>query len=1542
MLSSKSTFASFWRSLQCLEPSVDGGTAPALWPLPLPYPQVCLHEQKGSVDLPFPVRARQKALNLCVAALSWLHLKKPSRAPAVMASGTKLSHQQKLIVRRLEKFFAEISADGNVGPKEMGRTAAKFESLDDVIDELYVQTAHLERQSYGPSAAAGRSNVELKRGHFSKAVGGIIGKTRVGVPAQAKPLVASRLSLPKDPPLFDPSVLLEEPYYQVYEDPVSLAHDHDLDFPVPRVRVHGSSAQTWEFVKLLDSHHRLCLAPKRKIRPGLLCGAFALGKDADSDRLILDARPPNAVEPTYTEWVKTLGSVQALLQIEMRPGFCMRFSGTDLKDYYYSYKVSAARAHRNALRLPLLPAQARHLAAYRPELELEQDQLIYPCLKTMAMGDNNAVELGQLCHVKIGLHCGVFAPSDLLCIHGRAPRGLLAAGVVIDDVLFAEQIPCRENAREGQMDGLTEGAKRLSALCEEYLNKGLNPHPKKTVREAAETDIWGAHINGDSGIIRPAARRLVPLLHVTVQVARLAVASVALLEVLCGAWMSILQFRRRMMCLLDLCYAAQVERERCDVIALSAEAVAELWMLVILSPLAATDLKAQSIDEIFLTDASEDAVAGVKAVVGKTFTAELQRHCLTRGAWARLLSPWQLWLKQHGRLEAEAELPEGVPLVCHPLWVKLAKTLQFTFKFLFAVKKRRHINLLELQGILEIERRLSLTRGDARYALGADSQVALASVVKGRSSSPHLNAMLQESLATLLGAGLYGNYGFLPSLVNVADDPTRSTEIRAPVEEVPSWLAAALEGQFEELDLWLVQQGYSPIQLAQIPCSDDVGTVSRSAEAGLVQELRSVAKPERLAAFDAKHQVAFVENQEKSREHKESEDQTKRRKKSPTKNAWKAEEGPPSHSVASKEVAPPLNKVTKLELECEGQRNFVAEENAKSPALTSSARDLLLRLEPQQFILPGGKRARSAEQIRKLGRAGFLDLYSGEAGVAKELAKRFNVWVVTWDSVAGPAQDLLDPKVQRLVFQLLEEGAVLGVGAAPECASFSRAVVPPVRDALHPEGKAGITANMELKVLRGNAHADFCWHVVARAKALGLSFWLENPDGSFIWLMPEFLRRKLGDPAEAFRFDMCRYGTQWRKRTRIATNTCLAGCRELCLGGHSHQRLRGRSVVHKCSWTRVAQVYPKALCKDLACAMALRAGLVSVRQVKLSIGACAKCADQRIGEAANPGPRVPHAAEPRREAFELVNTQLVEDATLHLQDQVWLRFVRWLRSHLSSDTCDQLFLCPPLAAKIFERYGVHLFASGAGLYELRHLLVLVQQQKPELKMHLNPAWRLVTKWEQIRPLQHRTPLPKILYMAMVSVSLCWRMKRWAAALMIGFLGMTRIGEALAACRCDLLLPSDNFDTTVSSAFLKIRKPKTRKRGKGRVQHAKFDHFEEIQFLERHISQLDPGAQIFPLSAAAFRSRWEKILEALKIPFRVRPTPASVRGGGAIAAYRQGKPIQDLLWGMRIGSQSTLESYLQELAADNFLVRLPQDAKTKIRHAAALYPFLIAQ
>jgi hypothetical protein len=69
-------------------------------------------------------------------------------------------------------------------------------------------------------------------------------------------------------------------------------------------------------------------------------------------------------------------------------------------------------------------------------------------------------------------------------------------------------------------------------------------------------------------------------MHVTAQVASMGHATVGLLEVLAGSWVSVLQTRRRTMCLLEHIYAAQCS----EVVRLAAALVQELWGLVIIGP----------------------------------------------------------------------------------------------------------------------------------------------------------------------------------------------------------------------------------------------------------------------------------------------------------------------------------------------------------------------------------------------------------------------------------------------------------------------------------------------------------------------------------------------------------------------------------------------------------------------------------------------------------------------------------------------------------------------------------------------------------------------------------------------------------------------------------------------------------------------------------------------------------------------------------------------------------------------------------------------
>ena len=87
---------------------------------------------------------------------------------------------------------------------------------------------------------------------------------------------------------------------------------------------------------------------------------------------------------------------------------------------------------------------------------------------------------------------------------------------------------------------------------------------------------------------------------------------------------------------------------------------------------------------------------------------------------------------------------------------------------------------------------------------------------------------------------------------------------------------------------------------------------------------------------------------------------------------------------------------------------------------------------------------------------------------------------------------------------------------------------------------------------------------------------------------------------------------------------------QLCLGGHSHIQLRGRSQFHRMNWTRVAQTYPRRLCARVAGAMGKAAGLTRCVRNSLDVAGCSRCGSLRVGEASNPGPRKwAHTGKPR-------------------------------------------------------------------------------------------------------------------------------------------------------------------------------------------------------------------------------------------------------------------------------------------------------------------------
>eukprot|EP00438_Fugacium_kawagutii_P028398 Skav205711 [mRNA] locus=scaffold608:39645:43142:- [translate_table: standard] len=1161
-------------------------------------------------------------------------------------------------------------------------------------------------------------------------------------------------------------------------------------------------------------------------------------------------------------------------------------------------------------------------------------------------------------------------------------------------------------------------------MCGEYERKGLKAHPSKTFKDEPVVEFWGASIDGQTGLVRPSPKRLVPLLSLTAQVARLGFATCGLLEVLAGSWVSVCQYRRRTMSLLDAIYCAQRGRDQEDLIQLSRELIDELWLLVVIGPVICTDMRAQSVDKVFLSDASEGAQAVVQSSVPKEFARELQRHCLTKGSWSKLLSPWKLWLKSHGKLSEAEELPSGVPLVSHPLWLQLAQSLCYEPMLFSRVRKGRHINILELDVVMKLEKELASQGGDLRYLLGADSQVALSCLVKGRSSSPHLNVMLQRSLPHLLGGGLYGNYGYVPSLANVADDPTRDVPIRDPVQGVPEWLWEALNGQFESMDHWLQGLGFDPLRVAELPFADEEAVSEKRLREELLPKLREVQKPDRLALFDQTEKMRLANDQSSSaREHLFCTEETFSTSLPVPKPCTETELVARSHLVQSTNctaqnmedslvaarkdsslvsaarsgsVSPPVSTKEELKqngakepegqtkssdkrpkrskrkkalqktsrccftggapsLRKEGRRGVTCPsghpgrdktgaiamasscgaENPLAPILSGEAAAALALFARAQFFMPGGKRA-PPDFVPK--RKGVLDLYSGASGVAKHIAKKHRVWVLTVDYDHGPCQDLLSQELQDQLLSAIAAGCFLGLGAAPDCSSFSRAITPAVRSAEWPFGKPHISQNMAVKVAIGNQHAAFMLRVLQLCDELGIPYWCENPDGSFLWLLPGWMKAGIGTCSSSYRFDQCIYSTPWRKRTRVATSTALRGLRLLCRGGHSHLVLRGRSSKRNLCWTKVAQVYPWQLCRDLGDALADSAGLCPGRR-RLDVAGCCRSGHLRCGEASHPGPAPSQYTGPR-DPGQLQDVRLVEPSTAKRQDKLLGELQTWLADRLSASTIPQLYLCPELAVNVVRTYALHLFSSGRKLYELRYTLIALQHEFPHWKPYMAPLWALVSKWEMLQPLQHRMPLPELLFKALFVLGALKRWTRWVGVLLLGYEGIARIGEVLAATRADLLLPSDLCETDAPFVFVRVRSPKTRYRGRGRVQHLKVKTPAAVAFLEQAFSHLDPTLQLFPHSAVVFRRKWDHLLDLLQVPKLLRPTPASVRGGGAILAYRRGEPISDILWRMRLSSQQTLSAYLQELAADSVVSRMPPRVRARILHVASLYPTVL--
>lgn len=207
-------------------------------------------------------------------------------APTSLRLGTRLTARQWTAVKMLERLAVDRNFAAFVSAPDMGRSASKVEDFQDCIDVLAraAVALHCEHGGYfflKPSkTGASEGILPLRAGQFE----GRLDKDPV---VTAKPLIANRLTFPP-PPAFDPRPFFDHETLDRYEKPITHGRKpEELEEDPPQVTVRATRS---ERLKLYADSGRLKPVSKDTFHAGFTSGLFAVVKDQNRDRMILDAR----------------------------------------------------------------------------------------------------------------------------------------------------------------------------------------------------------------------------------------------------------------------------------------------------------------------------------------------------------------------------------------------------------------------------------------------------------------------------------------------------------------------------------------------------------------------------------------------------------------------------------------------------------------------------------------------------------------------------------------------------------------------------------------------------------------------------------------------------------------------------------------------------------------------------------------------------------------------------------------------------------------------------------------------------------------------------------------------------------------------------------------------------------------------------------------------------------------------------------------------------------------------------------------------------
>ena len=442
---------------------------------------------------------------------------------------------------------------------------------------------------------------------------------------------------------FDPVPYLTDPVVRkAYLDPNTLRKPI-ADWPKCRpAHVNCSRQQLLKLAAKWDDVGALRIVPAEQVNESELVGLFAIPKDREFDRLIIDPTTINSRCQGYSNFTRLLAPGALLTQLHLDDGEVARFSADDLTEIYYTYVVSDERSKRNALRMKFDASEVRHFKAFQPGLHVGS---VFLCLATLGMGDQLSVEVAQQSHWNVlAFRAGAMLPGELLAYRRPFPRTATVEMLAIDDHVVCQKLSASEAA--------SEQPKRDTLIFERsgqaYRDVGLVQHPKKRKRNLQRGTLLGAEVDGEAGWVAAPRHRVGALMMATAVVARKGVCTPALLSSLLGLWVHVLMYRRPALSILGAAFSDAQKEPRNRVIALQRATLNELLALVMLGPVPQTDIRVGYVPRLYSMDASPAGAGIAYAPVPEEVIKELWRHGEHRGYYTKLEGGATALLREQG------------------------------------------------------------------------------------------------------------------------------------------------------------------------------------------------------------------------------------------------------------------------------------------------------------------------------------------------------------------------------------------------------------------------------------------------------------------------------------------------------------------------------------------------------------------------------------------------------------------------------------------------------------------------------------------------------------------------------------------------------------------------------------------------------------------------------------------------------------------------------------------------------------------------------